>query len=134
MTNDGNSPLYQRRDRLCHVASAFQFHPMRVGLLKHAPGISDRFGYRDLVGKKRQVYEHQGTLRASAYSGRMVDHLVERGAQGSLVPRNDLIQGVSDQQDINPGLLQELREYGVVAGQHDYPPPTRLHGSQITYG
>src|SRR4026209_36940 len=105
MTNDGNSPLYQRGDRRLHVASSFQFHPMRVGLLKHATGISDRFGYRDLVGKERQVHEHQGTLRASAYSGSMVDHLVERGAQGGLVPGNDLIQRVSNQQDVNSGLL-----------------------------
>jgi hypothetical protein len=42
-----------------------------------------------------------------------------------------LIQRVANQQHVHPGLLEEPRERGVVAGQHDDPAARRFHRRQV---
>ena len=64
----------------------------------------------------------------------MVQHPFGLDIVGGLVSGNDLIQRISHQHDINPGLLEELREDGVVTGQHDDAPARRLHGGQVADG
>jgi hypothetical protein len=65
---------------------------MGSGFLEHPPRVLDRLGDGNLVGEERQVDEHQRAPGRPPDGGGMVDHLVERGAERSLVAGDHLVQ------------------------------------------
>ena len=80
-----NPAIHQRPHRLGHGPAALELDALGAGLLQYAPGVPDRLGHRDLIGEERQVHQHERARRAAADRGRVVDHLVERGAQRGLL-------------------------------------------------
>ena len=126
-----NASLHQRAHRLDHVAPALELHTRRVGLLQHASRVPDRLGDRHLIGEERHVHEQQRGGRAAANRGRVIDHLVERGAERGLLPGDHLVEGVAHEQHVHLRALQEPREGRVVAGQHHQPASLGLRGGEV---
>ena len=104
---------------------------MGAALLQHPARVSDGLGDRDLVGEEGEVDEHQRAPRAPPDGRPVIDHLVEGRAEGRLVPRQHLIEGVAHEQDVYVGLLEQAGERRVVAGEHHDPAARRLHGQQV---
>ena len=100
MADHRDAALHQRPHRLGHRVPALQLHAVRAGLLQHAAGVPDRLLDRHLVGEERQVDEQQRARRSPPHRRRVVDHLVERGAERGLVTAEHLVERVSDEQHV----------------------------------
>ena len=106
---------------------------MSPAFLQHPAGVAQRLRDRDLIGQERQVHEHQRAVRAPAYRGGVINHLIQRGAQRRAVTSDHLVDRVPDQQQVHDRVEHSRRER-VVTGENDDLPPLALGIEQVADG
>ncbi len=76
----------------------------------------------------RHVPDDHGPLHGPRHGPGVVDHLVHGHGHGVLVAQDDHAQGIADQDEIDAGLVQDLRRRVIVGRQADDLRPDGLPG------
>ena len=122
------------RDHLGVLGAALELDRLHPALGDQADGVPDRLVGRSLVRAEGQVPDQVGALRAAGDGGAVVDHLVHGDRERALLPLHHHADRVADQQHLDPGLVEEAREAGVVGGEHGDALARLLHLAQRVDG
>src|SRR6266576_1465315 len=132
--HDGDADVDQAADRRGHRLSAFDLHRVAACLLHRPTAIAQGVFLRDLITQERHVADHHGALRAASHHLRVIDHLIQRRRQRGGRPRQDLIQRIAHEQDVDAARVEQPREQGVVTGERDDALAFFLHLDQRPRG
>ncbi len=98
------------------------------GFLEEAGGVADGLVGAEVEREVGHVADDQGPPDRPGDGLGVVDHLVHGHGHGVLVPENDHAQGVADQDEVDPGLVEDLGRRVIVGRQADDLRPDRLSG------
>jgi hypothetical protein len=131
----GQADVTQNRDPRAHDragsvdggATALELDGLAAGLLDEALSVRDRLLVRALVGAEGHVADQQRVLEAAADGARHHQHLLHADRRGGVVAEDDHRGGVSDQDDVDARLVDDLRRGVVISGDHHDPLAGALH-------
>jgi hypothetical protein len=83
MTHNGDLSPYDRLNCIRNNGATLQFYRTDPSLLNEPPRISDCIVWRDLIGQKGHITNHESPIHSSRYAGAMIGHLIHRYRQGS---------------------------------------------------
>ena len=119
MPHDRDLGVEQGSDQSGPLAPPLDLDRRRPPLLQEAARIPDRVAPAGLKGHVRHVPHHQGAARRARHGARVVEHFLHRDREGALVPEHIVPETVADQEDIDPGGIEDACRGVVVGGQHD---------------
>lgn len=117
VAHDGDAGLHHGLDLGADLDAALELDGLATALLHEAAGVADGRGHVLLVGEEGHVADDEGVARRAGDAAGVMDHVVHGHGNGGVIAHHGHAEGVSDQDHVNPGLLDE-RGHGVVVGGH----------------
>jgi voltage-gated potassium channel len=125
---------HQLLDLVHDPPAAFELDRLRAGFLEEAAGRCERGTGGALIGAERQVRDHHGPAGGADDRGGERYQLIDGDRDGAGVTVDDHGGRVTDQQDRNARLVEDVRREGVVGGEHRPLLASCLGGCDITDG
>ena len=104
-------------DQFGTLFTAFDLHHFRPRLFHKARRVADGLVDVSLVRAKRHVPHQQRMLNSPMRGAGVVQHFVQRDRQSVLIAQHGLGQRVTDQHDVDAGLVDQARGRIVVRSQ-----------------
>ena len=118
VAHDGNAGREDAFDALADFGAAFELDGVGAALLHDADGALQRFQRIALVRAEGEVDHDEGLLGRPHHALCMVDHLVQRDRQGGLVAGHHVGGAVADEDDVDPGPVNDAGHGVIVRGEH----------------
>ena len=106
----------QELDDLGLAFAALELDHARPALLHQAHRIRQRELARR-IAHEGQIGDQKRPMQSACHRGAVVDHVIHGHRHGRVMSLDDHAEGVADQRDVDPGLIQPHRKAGVINGQ-----------------
>ena len=117
MAADGNAALGEKLHRLNHRCSAFQLDHLRASRHQFC-SVRERFLRTDLKRAEWHIAHDESLLRSACYTASVIDHIVQRHWQRTIMPLQHHAERIAHQQHIHALRFEQRGKACVVASQH----------------
>jgi hypothetical protein len=115
MTDERNAVRKNGPDGRQALAPALDFHQIRTGFAE-PPRILNGKVWRAATAS-RQIRGHECLSSSTRYGAGVVDHILHRDMGGVWMTKHNHSQGIADQQQIKPTLVEKTGSWVVVGGK-----------------
>ena len=130
----GDAHVDDATHRLAQLLAALDLDRLDAALLDHAARVAQRLVGVHLVAHEGHVSHHEGALHAAAHDLAVVEHLLQRHADGRVEPLHHHAGRVPDEDHVDPRLVEQLRRQEVVSRQRADRLALLLHRAQGARG
>jgi len=112
-------------------AATFQLHCRGAAFLEEPCRITRGLLGRNLIREKRHIGHHQRAVCTSGDRARVMNHYVQSDWDRCVQSHDHISEGITDEQQVDPGSIEQPRHRGIVSGQHDDALTSLFHQGKI---
>src|SRR6476619_601856 len=133
VTHDWQASRGELSNGIGDSAATFQLHCRGVAFLEEPCRIAHGLLRRNLIREKWHIGHHQRAVCTSGDRACVMNHYVQSDWDRCVQSHDHISEGITDEQQVDPGSIEQPRHRGIVSGQHDDPVTALFHQCKIRY-
>ena len=131
VTHDRQASRGELSNGIGDSAATLQLHRHGAAFLEEPCCIARGLLGRNLIREKRHIGHHQRAVCTSGDRARVMNHYVQSDWDRCVQSHDHISEGITDEQQVDPGSIEQPRHRGIVSGQHDDALTSLFHQCKI---